>query len=158
MPDENTLVFSSFNGDRHAVVVTPRVRTVVRNQFDCQSMIGAPLENDPTSDSCTGSHWEERFFNYDTMSATQTSRLPTALSPLTLALLEDSGWYKANYDMSDMSTFGLGAGCPFVEESCIVSDEVPDYGRGYFCAEDQAFGCSAELSHKMACSTEGLGK
>ena len=55
------------------------------------------------------------------------------LSPLTLAFLEDTGWYRADYTQAHNSPFGLGAGCSFVHDACIVDEVVPDYGRGFFC-------------------------
>ena len=57
-----------------------------------------------------------------------------AFSSLTLALLEDTGWYKGNYEMTTMSTFGLGAGCGFVNEDCINEDgTIPASSKGFFC-------------------------
>ena len=40
-------------------VVTPRVQQTVRNQFDCEEMDGARLENQPKRESCLGDDWEE---------------------------------------------------------------------------------------------------
>ncbi len=46
-------------GLRYYEVVTPTVRMLARNQFDCQVMHGARLENQPTNNgNCFGSHWE----------------------------------------------------------------------------------------------------
>lgn len=77
------------------------------------------------------------------------------LSSITLALLEDSGWYQANYTNSRMSPWGLGAGCEFVEEPCLSTQNgqavVPEWGRGEFCSTQGERACSAELSHKMSC-------
>jgi len=40
-------------------VVTKTVKNVVRNQFDCHTMVGGRLENQPTGDTdCFGSHWD----------------------------------------------------------------------------------------------------
>jgi hypothetical protein len=41
-----------------------------------------------------------------------------AFSGLTLALLEDSGWYHVNYSAADPLAWGLGQGCDFVNKSC----------------------------------------
>lgn len=60
VPSENTLQsgFTSRNL-RYFEIVTPAVRTIARNQFDCQNMNGARLENQPTNNgNCFGSHWE----------------------------------------------------------------------------------------------------
>lgn len=45
MPDTNTLdFFTAENGQRYASIVTPKVRTVARNQFNCDSVEGGQLE------------------------------------------------------------------------------------------------------------------
>lgn len=60
IPSTNTLSSGlTKRGLRYYQVVTPRVKQVVRNQFDCQTMEGARLENQPTNDgNCFGTHWE----------------------------------------------------------------------------------------------------
>jgi len=153
---------SDNSGNRYASIVTEKVRAVARNQFDCQSLEGARLENQPTRpESCTGDHWDERLFYPEALSGVIS---PTAniLSSLTLALMEDSGWYKANYTVSQMSPWGLGAGCEFVSDPCLIppaegAEEgtvptIPDYSRGFFCNREGEKGCSSELSHKLACT------
>lgn len=158
LPDENTMKFSqASNGQRYASIVTPRVQAVARNQFDCQSLDGAKLENQPTgSDSCTGDHWDEHDYYPEALSGV-ISPTTNILSHLTLALMEDSGWYRANYTQGRMNPWGLGAGCEFVEEPCVQIDEqgapaLPSYSEGYFCLEGSARGCSPALTHKMACT------
>ena len=159
LPDENTMKFSqASNGQRYAALVTPKVKAVARNQFDCQSLEGAKLENQPTgSDSCTGDHWDEHDYYPEALSGV-ISPTTNILSHLTLALMEDSGWYQANYTMGRISPWGLGAGCDFVDGPCITQNPdtleptLPEYSKGYFCLEGSARGCSPALTHKMACT------
>lgn len=133
-PDENTIKSEiSSKGRLSFALVTPRVATVARNQFNCQSLNGARLENLP-GEGCSGSHFDERLF-FSELMGPLFSGTADILSPLTLALLEDSGWYQVYYDGAQTSTFGLGLGCDFVETDCIVNDEVPDYATGIFCSE-----------------------
>merc|ERR1712216_863728 len=49
-------------------LVTPKVLEKVREHFNCPTLNGAELENQPTS-SCTivGSHWEQRIFMNEVM-------------------------------------------------------------------------------------------
>lgn len=132
-PGTNILQYKESQETGYYEIVTPTVRQVARNQFACQSVTGARLENQPTqSNDCFGSHLDERFFLTDLMSAFYD---PSAayLSPITLAIFEDSGHYRPNYDISQNSPFGLGAGCDFVNGKCIVNDSVPAYAKGYFC-------------------------
>lgn len=158
LPADNTMTFSEENGRRYASIVTEKVRAVARNQFDCQSLEGAQLENQPTrDDSCTGDHWDERLFYPEALSGVIS---PTAniLSSLTLALMEDSGWYQANYTNSRMSPWGLGSGCDFVNEPCLIASSdgsaptIPDFSKGFFCNKGEEKGCSSEHTHKLACT------
>ena len=118
------------NGDVYYDIVTPRVAQVVQNHFQCHSLAGARLEN--YEDSCVGSHWDERLYLSDILSPALEWR-NNQMSPLTLALLEDTGWYKVDYRNTTSPSFGLGAGCDFVEDACIVNDKVAPYAKGFFC-------------------------
>lgn len=40
------------------------------------------------------------------------------ISRITLALMEDTGWYIANYSMAKPMSWGKGLGCDFVMKSC----------------------------------------
>ena len=98
-------------------------------------MTGARLENQPTSNDCFGSHWDEMLYYTEIMGAVFSSGV-NILSPLTLALLEDSGWYRANYESEYVmiSMFGHGAGCDFIENNCLDSNgDVPEVFREQFC-------------------------
>lgn len=39
-------------------------------------------------------------------------------SRITLALMEDTGWYSANYSMAQELGWGRNLGCPFAMKSC----------------------------------------
>ena len=63
-----------------------------------------------------------------------TTQTKQVVSPLTLAALEDSGWYKPDYSVAKISPFGHGRGCEFVYEDCIDENgNVPKWGEGFFC-------------------------
>ena len=125
-------------------VVTETVRQVARNQFGCQELIGGRLENQPTGeDDCYGSHWDHRLYNNDFMAAVYTGSTQY-VTALTLALLEDSGWYKPNYSIAENSPWGLGAGCEFINEECIQDGEVPKWGAEFFCNSPEAIGCTPD--------------
>jgi hypothetical protein len=141
MPACNTLLQGqTATGIHYYQVVTPTVKTVMKNHFDCSYVQGARLENQhPSSNGgesqyCLGYEWESRWFEGELMSPMHTSSTH-ALSPLTLALLEDSGWYKANYTASQTLSFGHKAGCRFLHDECIADNGkvVPDYMQGFFC-------------------------
>lgn len=129
-------------------IVLPTVAQVARNHFNCQELQGARLENQPTSSDCLGSHFDERTWFTEFMSAVYDDGA-AYFSPLTLAFLEDTGWYKSNFRNAHNSPFGLGAGCPFVEEKCIVDEKVPAYGKGYFCNDVESNTWSCGPSHRF---------
>lgn len=60
LPGDTTLAAGVTDyGVQYFSVVTPTVRQVARNHFDCQTIEGARLENQPTGSSCFGDHWDE---------------------------------------------------------------------------------------------------
>lgn len=97
------------------MMVTPRVVEEVRKHFNCSELEGAELE-DQGGEGTALTHWEKRVFESEAMSGTHSSR--PVFSRITLALMEDTGWYKANYDMSSDLTWGKNLGCDFVMKSC----------------------------------------
>jgi leishmanolysin-like peptidase len=144
-------------------IVTPTVRQVVRNHFDCQSLRGARLGRGGKSSSCFGDYFDPRYHFDDDFAPTGGSAdMAYSLSPLTLALLEDSGWYRANFALSTTPLFGRGAGCGFLEGDCASdSKDVPEYNRGFFCGDSsegnprldrQPLGCDYTHNHKADCA------
>ena len=145
-------------------IVTPTVRQIVRNHFDCQSLRGARLNRGRKSSSCFGDSFDPRYhFDEDFTPAGGSADMAYSLSPLTLALLEDSGWYRANFALSTTPLFGRGAGCGFVKGDCVSnSEDVPEYSRGFFCRDlsgghHQPLGCDYTHNHKADCAaTAGI--
>jgi len=119
-------------------IKTPSVRQIIRNHFDCQDLTGArlsaPLPDPNNNDECTFFNLDLRFhFDEDMTSISQNADAAFSISPLSLALLEDSSWYLANFTAATTPTFGRGAGCGFVKDVCISDGEVPAYSAGFFC-------------------------
>jgi leishmanolysin-like peptidase len=69
---------------------TPRVKAAARAYFGCDTLVGAELENQDTSFGIVGSHWEARTLAGEYMAS--TSFPGQKISPITLAVFEDSGW------------------------------------------------------------------
>eukprot|EP00579_Thalassiosira_antarctica_P012174 CAMPEP_0201918814 /NCGR_PEP_ID=MMETSP0903-20130614/7867_1 /ASSEMBLY_ACC=CAM_ASM_000552 /TAXON_ID=420261 /ORGANISM="Thalassiosira antarctica, Strain CCMP982" /LENGTH=758 /DNA_ID=CAMNT_0048455199 /DNA_START=167 /DNA_END=2440 /DNA_ORIENTATION=+ len=132
------------NGQIAYEIVTETVRNVARNQFNCQKVAGGRLENQPTGENdCFGSHWDLRLYNNDIMAAVYTGSTQY-ITALTLAFLEDTGWYRPNYAVAENSPFGLGAGCEFVEDQCIQNGTVPKWADGTFCSSTSSVGCTTD--------------
>ena len=136
-------------------VLLPTVATVAQNHFNCPTLSGVRLENQPTSEDCFGSHFDERTWFTEFMSAVYDEDA-AVLSPLTLAFLEDTGWYKSDFTQASNSPFGLKAGCDFVNESCIVDEKVPAYGKGFFCDDlsGEEWMCGPSHEFRAKCDLE----
>jgi Leishmanolysin len=136
VPSEKTVqVVPMDDGSFHQYLVTPKVQAIVRNHFNCPSLLGGRLA-DISSSSCIASHWHERMAYGDLMGPKASRSSENTLSLMTLALLADSGWYKVNFSNAPPPpAFGLNAGCNFVSQPCIdnTTDRVPDWVANEFC-------------------------
>ena len=132
-----------YNAGQVYYISTPNVIEVVRNHFDCMTMTGARLEGTIGTTSCFGAFLDENLFFSEMLTSFQITRA-TSISPLTLALLEDSSWYVANYTLSSDTSFGRGAGCQFVHGgSCEINND--------YCNEVGKLGCDVTHSFKARC-------
>ena len=168
---QSSIDLGIFSSDPYFQVITPTVRQVIRNHFDCQTLLGARLsQGGDESSSCFGDSFDSRYHFDDDLASVPTADSAYSLSPLTLALLEDSGWYKASFHKSTVPLFGRGAGCGFVEGDCVgeFTSVLPEYSRGFFCNDDeiqdsqdlvfeyqQPSNCDYTHNHKADCSSFG---
>lgn len=97
------------------MIVTPRVTAEVRKHFNCSHLEGAELE-DQGEEGTILTHWEKRVFENEAMTGTHTQN--PVITNITLALMEDTGWYKPNYYMAEPLVWGKNFGCNFVMKSC----------------------------------------
>ncbi|CAJ0588872.1 unnamed protein product [Cylicocyclus nassatus] len=130
------------------MIVTPKVRQEARNHFACPTLEGAEVENQGGSGT-RGAHWEKRVFENEAMSGVATQVY--AVSRLTLALFEDSGWYQVNYDKAEDMSWGKGLGCDFAKKSCLTwmrsrQDPYP------FCTQEFDMRCSEDRKSKVSCN------
>ena len=114
----------------------PTVVEKAKKAFDCSTLNGVELESDGGSGSARV-HWEKRIMYNDFMTA-NADVFDITYTDITLALFEDSGWYKVSYRYSNPITWGHLAGCEFLDEKC-VSDSQP-LTRD-FCVEDSSMSC-----------------
>jgi hypothetical protein len=102
-------------GQAFQVLQSPGVRSRVRDHFGCQTVAGAPLENYNGGSS----HWDKRAFNNELMTATRSPN--PVLSPLSLAVLVDAGWYPSfDEERTTALEWGRDAGCSFLTEACVA--------------------------------------
>jgi len=71
------------------------------------------------------------------------------ISEITIALFEDSGWYKANYFTGGLFRYGKNKGCDFVQNKCINNQQSAFPNE--FCTTDGAPMCFASLTAKGFC-------
>ena len=77
--------------------ITERVRTMAQLHFNCSTLIGGRLEDVAVgARPCYGSHWHERLYYSELLSPTVGEGSENRLSVLTLAFMEDTGWYKVD--------------------------------------------------------------
>uniref|UniRef100_A0A4W3JW35 Leishmanolysin-like peptidase n=1 Tax=Callorhinchus milii TaxID=7868 RepID=A0A4W3JW35_CALMI len=102
---------------RHEVflLVTPHVVKEAQKHFNCTILEGMELENQGGMGTELN-HWEKRLLENEAMTGFHTQN--RVFSRITLAILEDTGWYKADYSMAEKLEWGEGMGCDFVMKSC----------------------------------------
>ncbi|XP_072173799.1 leishmanolysin-like peptidase [Diadema setosum] len=97
------------------MIVTRKVVEEARAHFNCPTLEGVEVENHGgTGTEIT--HFEKRLLANEAMTGTHTHE--RIFSRLTLAVMEDTGWYVANYDRADPLHWGRNLGCDFVKKSC----------------------------------------
>ncbi|KAI0232244.1 Leishmanolysin-like peptidase [Lamellibrachia satsuma] len=98
------------------MLVTPNVVKEVRAHFGCDTLEGGELENQGSRGTAV-SHWEKRVFENEAMTATKTQN--PVFTRMTLAVLQDTGWYGVNYSLAEQLVWGQELGCDFVTKSCL---------------------------------------
>ena len=96
-----------------------KVLNVARKYFNCSDIDGVELEESGGTGTA-GSHWEARILLGEYMNGVIYPE-EQVISEFTLALLEDTGFYKANYYTGGLMRYGKGKGCEFVKNRCVNS-------------------------------------
>eukprot|EP00873_Tetraselmis_striata_P010218 jgi/Tetstr1/430482/TSEL_020290.t1 len=146
----NVLQEVDTTGSPEHFITTPRVVQQVRQHFNCSTLFGAKLEDEGFRGT-VGSHWDSRWFQGEIMDgATDGTSSQNVFSPITMAMLEDTGWYIANWDMAGPLAFGAGEGCAFLQHcrprprgggATAGSQQLADWARGGD-APGSAYWCS----------------
>ena len=139
---EGTLTTVTLRGVQRTIVKTPKVVEVAKKYFNCPTIQGIELE-DQGGEGSSLSHWEQRVLLGDYMGAVIYQE-EMVVSEFTLALLEDSGWYKANYYTGGLMRFGKNKGCKFIENNCLDSYYNTEFPNEFFDeSEMNSPSCSA---------------
>ena len=142
-------------------IVTPKVREAAREYFDCATLQGMELENTVRPEcSIINPHWKSRLIRGEIMTA-NISAHGGFISPITFALLEDTGWYHLDYSLTTRLIPGLfwgyKDGCDFVKKKCINPSSsvpvVPLHSHPIFCNTHRATACAHDALSVVTCRT-----
>ena len=126
----NTVIVEYIRGAYRYVIKTPKVLEMAKKYFNCSNIKGVELE-DQGGQGTAFSHWEQRILLGDYMGGVIYQE-EMAIYEITLALLEDSGWYKANYYTGGLMRFGKNKGCKFLENNCLDSNYKTEFDNEFF--------------------------
>jgi hypothetical protein len=112
-----TLYITNFLDHTKLYIKTQKVVEYGKKHFGCPTLDGVELEHFGGLGS-SFSHWSKRILNTEFMIADSYGE--NYISNFTLALLEDSGWYKVDYSKSESVLWGKNRGCEFLNEKCII--------------------------------------
>ena len=135
------LTYKVIRGVNRTLISTPKVVDRAKKYFNCNTLEGLELE-DQGGDGSTISHWEQRILLGEYMGAVIYQE-EMAISEFTLALLEDSTWYKVNYYTGGLFRFGKNKGCAFIENDCLDQNLKSNFKNEFFDGDNPWYGsCS----------------
>ena len=108
-----------------------KLLAVAKKYFNCNDIQGVELE-DQGGEGTAGSHWEARILLGEYMNGFAYTE-EQVISEFTLAVLEDSGYYKANYYTGGLMRYGKHKGCAFLKDKCLNSYKInPNFENEFF--------------------------
>ena len=109
--------------DSILLIQTPKVKRFAQNFYNCSTLQGMRVKiyymqmENQGGDGTKYGHWEKRVVLSELMSGAIESG-EFLLTDLTLAFMEDSGWYRVGDFLPDRLSFGKLAGCDFLDNGC----------------------------------------
>ena len=138
-------------------VTSPKVVEKAREYYGCDDIEGLELENSlPKCSELLQPHWKMRTLKAELMTWLSFDTR-SWVSPMTLALLEDSGWYEVDYNMAAASiptgSYGYKAGCEFAIGKCMNNGRPVD--DKIFCLPSDAGRnrCSLDATSVTSCNS-----
>ncbi|XP_072315135.1 ciliated left-right organizer metallopeptidase [Eucyclogobius newberryi] len=108
--------------------------------------VGGPLENKDAGPSGVSSHWEARVMQGSIM-ASVLDPFTVRIDPMTLAALQDTGWYTADLERAHCLVWGEGQGNKFgLPSTC-------KHNSAFFCSGSGS-GCHYLHLHKGQCQSD----
>ena len=137
----------TLRGASKTLLITPNVASYSRSAFNCSTLKGMELE-DQGGSGTVGSHWDMRTLLNEYMISHVSDDV--IYSTITLAALQDSGWYLPDYTVGQTPIFARNIGCSFFSKKCITSG-VSNY-PSLFCDSSNSLTCDAMYLHKSNCN------
>lgn len=133
-------------GKPTSVVKTPLCLSRYREFTGCSTTDGVELE-DQGGTATALSHWERRNLADEIMVGAAGGSM--LLSEVTLAVLEDTGFFYPDYGKAEMMVWGKGTGCALLTQRC---DEASGDMGTYWCRAEGSVACEYNLRGYGACS------
>ena len=134
-------------------ITSPKVFEYTKRHFNCSiNVIGLQLDNSGFNYLNSGQiiyHWEPRFMTGDIMSPFPYEE--ESISEITLALFEDSNWYKVNYYTGGLFRYGKGETCWFINGFCITTSYSNTSFPNHFCLNQNEQRCTAGRTQRGIC-------
>ena len=120
------------NGINRRFLKGDKLLEVAKKYYDCDDIEGVELENQGGSGTA-GSHWEARILLGEYMNGYSYTE-EQVISEFTLAVLEDSGYYKPNYYTGGLMRYGKHKGCAFLKDPCVNKEtrQINEYFENEF--------------------------
>ncbi|KAK7199217.1 major surface protease gp63 [Novymonas esmeraldas] len=99
------------------VITSPSVVAQARAHYGCKEQTFLELE-DMGGEGTDLSHWKRRSMKDDLMAGITVAGIYSAM---TIAAMEDTGFYKGNYSMAEPMMYGRNAGCGLRTHDCVVN-------------------------------------
>lgn len=157
--DENgnvrsNVVISQQNSAGNSIkkLTTPNLIAKAKEHFGCtQALDGIELEDHYDPYKTKDNHFEKRIFFNELMTGEFTGSPGDGpvMSTMTLAVLQDSGWYNVNYSAAAVTPYvwGLRTGCTLLTQRCGTWND-----ERYFCQDRKDNQqCTFDLNSKGVC-------
>ena len=110
------------SGIKRFYINSKKLLNVAKKYYNCDNVEGIELE-EYGGEGTAGSHWEERILLGEYMTGVVYNE-DQAISEFTLAVLEDLGFYKANYYTGGLMRYGKNKGCDFLNSKCVNNGKI----------------------------------
>uniref|UniRef100_A0AAQ4RD25 Leishmanolysin-like peptidase n=1 Tax=Gasterosteus aculeatus aculeatus TaxID=481459 RepID=A0AAQ4RD25_GASAC len=130
-------------------VYTPSVIAALqRHLASTHPELGGPLENLDVPPGGVSSHWESRVLQGSIMAAVLGDPTTVRIDPVTLAAMQDTGWYTVDLSRAQSLVWGGDEGTMFGSLSACHNKS-----SSFFCT-GSGFGCHYLHLHKGECQTD----